>query len=73
MCNEEPNISRNARLTTADAASLLGISQRTVQHHIAQGRLRASLVERKDSKGNITSSRYRILGRDLISFWNQNI
>lgn len=72
MCQEEPNISLTARLTTAQAAEALGVSQRTVQHYITEGRLKARIVERKDKDGNLISTRYRVIGRDLITFWRTN-
>lgn len=72
MCQEEPNISLTARLTTAQAAEVLGVSQRTVQHYITEGRLKARIVERKDKDGNLISTRYRVIGRDLITFWRTN-
>ena len=50
-----------ARLRVKDCADILGMSKRTVQNYIAEGRLKAHIV------GNS----YRVFGRDLINFWNQ--
>lgn len=72
MCPEQPQVSPTARLSTSDAAKLLGVSPRTVQHYIAQSRLKANTVERRDKDGRLISTRYRILGRDLITFWRLN-
>lgn len=62
MCSEKPTVSLTARLKVKDAAEKLGISKRMVQRYITSGRLKAHIV------GNS----YRIFGRDLIIFWNQN-
>lgn len=72
MCPEQPQVSPTARLTTSEAAELLGVRPRTVHHYIAQGRLKAQIVERRDKDGNLISTRYRILGRDLVTFWRLN-
>lgn len=72
MCKEEPKVGRMARLKVKDCAEILGVSKRTVQNYIAEGRLKAHLVvTRKDKEGKITYSRYGVFGRDLINFWNQ--
>lgn len=72
MCPEQPNVSPTARLTTAQAAAHLGVARRTVQHYITEGRLKAQIVERRDKDGNLISTRYRVLGRDLVTFWRLN-
>lgn len=72
MCPEQPNVSPTVRLTTAQAAALLSVAQRTVQRYITEGRLKAQIVERRDKDGNLISTRYRVLGRDLVTFWRLN-
>lgn len=62
MCNEQPTCSLTASYKATDAADILKVSKRTVQHYITEGRLKAHVV------GNS----YRIFGRDIIKFWNLN-
>ena len=63
MTTEQPQVSRSARLSAKDAASLLGVAKRTVLNYIASGQLRATLNGKQQ---------YRINGNDLIKFWNQH-
>lgn len=72
MCQEQPTVSLTAKLNTEQCAQILGVSKRSVQNYIAEGRLKAHLlVVRKDENGKVKYSRYRVFGRDLIKFWNQ--
>lgn len=62
MCQEQPTCGLTARLKVKDCADILGVSKRSVQKYIAEGKLKAHLVGNK----------FYIFGRDLIIFWRTN-
>lgn len=69
MTTEEPRVNLTDRLSAKDAAAMLQVSKRSVLNYITNGQLKASFTTRKDEKGNVIYSKYRILGRDLLKFW----